>query len=262
MNGSDIEGPTEDANRPVAIVTGASRGLGRAIAEELAKRGMAVVVAARDLAACEEVAREIRGVGGEALAVACDITSRGEVEAVVREALAHFGRLDVLVNNAGTIEPICRLSECDIEAWERSIRVNLLGAFYAIRAVLPHFQEAGGGVIIDISSGAAQRPLEGWSAYCSSKAGLAMLTRCVAHEQGDDGILAYGVRPGVVDTDMQVKIRASGVNEVSQLPRESLLPPEVPARFVADLCLLRPKELSGTELSVGDPRVAALLGEG
>src|SRR5690606_20395126 len=110
----------------------------------------------------------------------------------------------------------------------------------------------GEGVIVNISSGAAHSPLEGWSAYCASKAALAMLTRSVHLELADAGVFAYGFQPGVVDTGMQATIRASGVNEVSRLRREQLAPAHQPARLVALLCLGKPPELRGLDLSVRD----------
>src|SRR5262249_56915863 len=102
--------------------------------------------------------------------------------------------------------------------WEESISINLVGAYYALRAVLPGMVARGGGTIVNVSSGAAYRPLEGWSAYCSGKAGLAMLTRAVALETAGKGIRIFGFSPGTIDTDMQVKIRASGMNTISRIP--------------------------------------------
>jgi NAD(P)-dependent dehydrogenase (short-subunit alcohol dehydrogenase family) len=108
----------------------------------------------------------------------------------------------------------------------------------------------GGGTIVNLSSGAARNAMEGWSAYCSGKAGLAMLTQCVAKEYGDRGIRAFGFAPGVVDTDMQVSIRASGINPVSQIPRENLAPPEEPGWAIAWLCTPEADALAGQEVDI------------
>jgi NAD(P)-dependent dehydrogenase (short-subunit alcohol dehydrogenase family) len=260
-----MSAPDEIAERgvsggqPVAIVTGASRGLGRAIALELANRGVSVAVCARNLQACKAVAAEVREAGGTAAAFDCDVSNPLEVERLVEQVRTAFGHIDILVNNAGTIEPIGAVEECDPDGWEESLRVNLTGPFRACRAVLPHFENRGGGVIVNISSGAAHAPKLGWSAYCAGKAGLAMLTRSIALEAGDRGVLAYGFQPGVVDTEMQSIIRASGVNEVSRIPREQLADPHVPARLVAILCITRPADLNGQDLSIRDPALVDRL---
>jgi 3-oxoacyl-[acyl-carrier protein] reductase len=140
------------------------------------------------------------------------------------------------------------------------VTVNLVGAMHGCRAALPGMLAAGGGTIVNISSGAAERPLEGWSAYCAAKAGLAMLTRSLGLECGGRGVNAYGLRPGVVDTAMQVTIRASGVNEVSRIPRESLGGTGDPARAVAYLCTPAAADLAGGEVDIYDAAFRARAG--
>lgn len=241
-----------DLRAQTAIVTGASRGIGRATALELARCGANVVLVARRLDALEETAAEIRALGAQSWATACDVSSYAGVEQLVRGALERFPSLDILVNNAGIIEPISRLETVDPRDWTRAIEVNLIGTFHACRAVLPHFLDRGAGVIVNLSSGAAHQALEGWSAYCASKAGLAMLTKSLALEVGERGVRAYGFGPGVVDTDMQGAIRDSGINPVSQLPRATLADPRHPARVIAWLCTSEASDLSGQELSIRD----------
>ena len=184
------------------------------------------------------------------LPLVADVTSYGQVDAAVRDARDWRGGLAGIVNNAGIIEPIAALGETDPEQWARLIGVNLVGAYHGIRASLAHLPARG--VVVNISSGAASHPMEGWSAYCASKAGLAMLTQCVAQEGGATGILAYGLRPGLVDTDMQAEIRASGINRISRTRREDLLSPQVPAAAVSWLIRKAPADLSGQELDVRD----------
>lgn len=240
----------------IAIVTGANRGLGRAIALELSSRGVHVVVASRSLESGRAVEAEVKAAGGSATAIACDVTKLDDVNALIDATTARLGRLDILVNNAGVIEPIAMIGASDPAAWRHAFDVNVIGAFNAIHAVVPHFRaQDSGGVIVNISSGAAHSPVEGWSAYCASKAALEMLTRSVHLELANAGVSSYGFIPGVVDTDMQATIRASGVNEVSRLRREQSAPAQEPARLVALLCLGRPEELRGQDVSIRDTAV-------
>lgn len=237
----------------VVIVTGASRGIGRATALELARRGATVVATVRTTEAAEELTSELARVNDLGWTPICDVRSFGEVRAVVEGSLERFGRLDILVNNAGIIEPIAFLDAVDPEVWATAITVNLVGAFHGCRAALPVMLQRGGGVIINISSGAASTPREGWSAYCAAKAGLAMLTQSIRLEFGERGIRAYSLRPGVVDTDMQASIRASGINPISRLRREDLADPRIPARAVAYLCHPVAADLAGQEIDIRDP---------
>lgn len=241
------------------LVLGASRGLGRAIALALSRAGFAVAAGCRKLSDAQAVAAAIAAEGGRALPLAVDVTVFADVQRAADAAQNWSGQLIGLVNNAGLIDPIARISETDPQAWAQLIAVNLTGAYHGIRAVLPHL--TAGGTIVNISSGAASNPMEGWSAYCSSKAGLAMLTRSVSHEYGDRGVMSFGLRPGVVDTEMQGAIRASGINPISQLKRETLLAPDVPAKAVAFLFRSRPAELNGAELDVRDANFQARMNE-
>ncbi|MBV8705521.1 MAG: SDR family oxidoreductase, partial [Acetobacteraceae bacterium] len=170
---------------------------------------------------------------------------------VVAETKRRVGAVTALVNNAGVVEPIAGLERADPAAWARNVEINLIGAFHAIRAVLPEMRAAGRGTIINVSSGAALRPLEGWSAYCAAKAGLAMLTQAVALE-AVPGLRVFGFQPGTTDTEMQVTIRASGVNPISQIPRAQLTPVEEPARAIVYLCTPAADDLNGKEFSLRD----------
>jgi 3-oxoacyl-[acyl-carrier protein] reductase len=241
----------------VMIVTGASQGIGAATAVALAKAGVIVVLAARDGRKAADVAASI---GETASGHACDVSDYAAVEALVSETRSRFGRLDGLINNAGVIEPIASIAQGDPAAWARSIGINLIGAYNAIRAVLPGMLASGGGTIVNVSSGAAIRPLEGWSAYCSAKAGLHMLTRAVALETEGQGIRVFGFQPGTTDTDMQVTIRASGINPISQIPRESLTPVAHPAAAIVYLCTADADDLVGQDTSLSDTSFRARLG--
>jgi 3-oxoacyl-[acyl-carrier protein] reductase len=236
----------------VAVVTGASRGIGEAAAMALAEAGASVMLAARSGSQAEANAQRINAAGGKAFALQCDVSDFAACEKLVRETTQRFGPPDVLVNNAGVIEPISMVATGDPREWARSIEINLIGAYYAIRAVLPGMLERGHGDIINVSSGAALRPLEGWSAYCSGKAGMAMLTRAIDLEHRAAGIRVFGFQPGTTDTEMQVAIRASGINIISKIPREQLTPVAHPALGIVYLCSKDADDLAGKEFSLRD----------
>ena len=246
----------------VAIVTGASRGIGAAAALALGEAGASVVLAARTVAQTEANAQQISAAGGKGAAIACDVADHAACRRLVHEATRRFGPPDVLVNNAGVIEPISMTGEADPAEWARSIEINLIGAYYAIRAVLPGMIERGHGDIINVSSGAALRPQEGWSAYCAGKAGLAMLTRSIDLEHRAAGIRVFGFQPGTTDTDMQVTIRASGINPVSRIPRGQLTPVAHPARAIVYLCTEEADDLAGKEFSLRDEDFRRRIGLG
>jgi NAD(P)-dependent dehydrogenase (short-subunit alcohol dehydrogenase family) len=242
----------QDLAGKVAIVTGASRGIGAAAAVALGRAGASLMLAARSTAQAEAVAQEVARAGGTAAALECDVSSWPAVQRLVATTQQRFGKIDVLVNNAGVIEPIAHVADSDPAEWARSIEINLIGAYYVLRAVLPAMLAAGGGTLINVSSGAAHNPLEAWSAYCSGKAGLAMLTRQIALEHAAQGIRVFGFQPGTTDTDMQVVIRASGINPISQIPRANLTPVAHPAAAIVYLCTPAADDLAGKEFSLRD----------
>ncbi len=233
-----------------AIVTGASRGIGAAAAEELARQGVAVVLAARSRDEIDQVAEKIRAAGGKAGAVACDVARYDDVAAAVAHCKDSYGSVDILVNNAGVIEPIAHLAESDPQGWGQAIDINVKGVYHGLRAVLPIMAAQGAGVIVNVSSGAATSALEGWSHYCASKAAVLMLTKCVHKEYADKGIRVVGMSPGTVATGMQVAIKASGINPVSQLDPSVHIAPEWPARAIAWLCTDDAREFDGGDFSL------------
>lgn len=215
------------------IITGASRGIGEAAARHLGAQGANVVLAARNADAITAIAAEI---GPNARAMACDVASYGDVKAVVDLAMREFGGVDVLVNNAGVIEPIARLDECDPDEWDKVIDVNVKGVFYGIHAALPHMLSQGAGTIINLSSGAAYNALEGWSHYCASKGAVLQLTRSVEKEYGALGITCVGLSPSTIATEMQVQIKASGMNPVSEMDVSDHNSPHAVALIIEHLC--------------------------
>jgi NAD(P)-dependent dehydrogenase (short-subunit alcohol dehydrogenase family) len=251
-----------DLDGRVALVTGASRGLGEGVARALAARGAAVMLVARDGAAAGAVAGSIVAAGGRAEAMACDVSDYAAVERVVARTRAALGGLDILINNAGVIEPIAEIAASDPAQWARSIAINLVGAYNGVRAALPGMLSGGGGTIVNVSSGAAYRPLEGWSAYCAGKAGLAMLTRAIALEAAGQGIRAFGFSPGTIDTEMQAKIRASGINPISRIPRSDLSPVEHAVRGLVYLCTPEADDLAGQDVAMRDDAFRRRIGLG
>jgi len=218
------------------------------------------MLVARDGTRASELADEIAANGGRAIASRCDVADYGSVRRMVDEAEHRLGNIDILVNNAGVIDPIGALADSDPVAWRRNIEVNLVGAYHAARATLPRMLEVGKGTVINVSSGAAHRPLEGWSAYCSGKAGLAMLTEAIALECVDAGVRVFGLAPGVVDTDMQATIRASGINRISQIRQIDLAPVGHPAAAIYYLCTAAADDLVGRELALNDPNFRRRVG--
>lgn len=241
----------------VVVITGASRGIGAAAARVFADAGARVALLARSGAAVAALAEEI---GEAALALPCDVADWASVQGAMAAVLARFGRIDVLVNNAGVVDPIARLAEADPEAWGRTQDINLKGVFHGMKAVIPAMRAQGGGTIITVSSGAAVRALEGWSAYCASKAGALMLTQAAHLEEGPHGIRVLGLSPGTVATEMQVKIKASGINPVSQLAWEDHIPPEWPARALVWMCGAAADDWLGRDVSLREEGVRRAVG--
>ena len=241
----------------VVMITGASRGIGEAAARLFAEAGAKVALLARGR---DEIARIAGEIGPDAIAVPCDISRYWEVEAAVNACLQAFGKLDILINNAGALKPIAPLIEADPEEWGHVLDVNTKGVFNGMRAAMPVMLARGGGTVITISSGAAHRPLEGWSAYCTSKAGTAMLTRAAHLENADKGLRIMGLSPGTVATQMQRDIKASGVNPVSQLDWEDHVPPEWPAKTLMWMCTPAADGYLGEEISLREEEVRRTVG--
>jgi NAD(P)-dependent dehydrogenase (short-subunit alcohol dehydrogenase family) len=241
----------------VVVITGASRGIGAAAVRAFAAAGAKVAALARSESQVAELAAEL---GPNVMALGCDVADWGSVHAAMGAVTAHFGRIDVLVNNAGVIDPIARLADADVTAWSQSIDVNLKGVFHGMKAVLPVMRAQGSGTIITVSSGAATNPLEGWSAYCAGKAGALMLTRAAHLEEGAHGIRILGLSPGTVATDMQVKIKASGVNPVSQIDFATHISADWPARALVWMCGPAADEWLGRDISLRDEGVRRAVG--
>lgn len=234
----------------VAFVTGASRGIGAAAARALAEAGAAVFLSARSQTELVSLAADINATGGKAAWACCDVSRHENVADAIATCVSEFGGLDILINNAGLIDPIARLEDSEPEGWSKVIDVNVKGVYYALRAAIDPMKKQGAGTIINISSGAATSALEGWSHYCASKAAVLSLTRTAHKELAESGIHVVGLSPGTVATEMQVSIKASGINPVSQLDPDVHIPPEWVAKAIVWLANEGAALHAGTDFSL------------
>lgn len=248
-----------------ALVTGGGRGIGRATALVLAGCGARVLVAARGEGEIRSVAAEIQWAGGDALAVSADIGREDDVQRL----FAQVGRVDILINNAGIIGPIAPLWDVNPSDWVENIAINLHGVFFTCRHALVGMVERDWGRIVNVSSGAARGTTAGWSAYSAAKAGVEALTGVLAREVAGRDIRVNAVRPGIVDTEMQVEIRSSSEEQFTRenverfrgyQERGLLRPPEDPARLILYLLTREAERLNGEVVSIDDPEIAIRVG--
>lgn len=238
-------------------ITGASRGIGAETARIFVQAGARVSLLARSAGAVAALAQNL---GDGAQAIACDVADAAAVAQAIAQAEAGFGPLDVLINNAGMVDPISHLSATAPDAFARAVSVNLGGVFNGIRAVLPGMMARGKGTILTVGSGAAHSPVEGWSAYCASKAGAFMLTRMADLEARASGVRVLSLSPGTVATQMQRDIKASGINPVSQLDWSAHIPPDWPARALLWMCSAEADAYLGAEVSLREDAIRRAVG--
>jgi 3-oxoacyl-[acyl-carrier protein] reductase len=264
-----------DLSGRVALVTGASRGLGRADALTLARAGADVVVAdilvesaaeseetdrygvlatvarTQGIVHTESTAEEIRGLGRRSLALRCDVTDRDQVEAAVARVVEELGAVDILVNNAATLDHVGQFHDQRPDLWERDVRVNLTGAFNCAQAVWPHMKERGWGRIVNMASVAGTLGGFGQASYSATKAGLIGLTKTLAMEGGRHGITCNAIVPGIIGTEAFHMANAA-MNEriakrtVFKRPGE----PQDIANAIAFLCSDLAGYITGVELNV------------
>ena len=241
--------PLPDLTGRTILVTGAGRGIGATLVGQLAEAGATVYAGMRDSAPGRPGAGVIR--------LELDVTCADSTDSAARRITADGGRLDALVNNAGIITPIAPLTSLAAGDLRPAFEVNALGMYRMTLAVLPLLRESGG-VVVNAGTGAATTPMAGWTAYCASKAAMRMLTLMLAKELAETGIRFFllGIPP--TDTDMQARIRESGINPISRIPREDLVAPAVPASAMAWLCSAAARRLQSVELDVRDDLFRAL----
>lgn len=189
-----------DLTGKVAVITGASRGIGEAIAHAYAGAGAAVVLASRKLDNVQPVAEAIAGAGGRALAVACHTGDQAQVEKLIARAAETFGPVNIVVNNAATNPHYGSLLEASGEIWDKTLQVNLKGYFWLCRAAAPGMLAGGGGKIINITSIAGVAPAAGMGVYSVTKAAVIALTEALAQELGPQGVQVNAIAPGVIKT--------------------------------------------------------------
>jgi NAD(P)-dependent dehydrogenase (short-subunit alcohol dehydrogenase family) len=195
-----------DLSGKTVVITGASRGIGAGLAKECVERGMNVVVCARSKPPIDETERT--------LAMVADVTDEGQVNALCAAAAAKFGHIDLGVNNAGVLEPIAPLRECDSAQVHLHLNVNVMGVFHGTKAFINHLHDKGGeGALINISSGASTSAYAGWGAYCAGKAAVDRMTEVAQLEEEAHGLRAYAVAPGIIDTQMQELIRGTSAEK-------------------------------------------------
>jgi 3-oxoacyl-[acyl-carrier protein] reductase len=264
-----------DLSGRVALVTGGSRGLGRADALTLARAGADVVVAdiqvesettdeeverygplaraarAQGLVYSEATAREIQGLGRRAAAIKCDVTDRAQVDATVARVVSEFGSVDILVNNAATLDHVGQLGDQSAELWERDLRVNLTGSFNCAQAVWPHMRGGGWGRIVNMASVAGTLGGFGQASYSTTKAGILGLTRTLALEGARHGITANAIVPGIIATEA-FRFGNPDMNE-RMVRRTALRRPGEPqdvANAIAFLCSDLAAYITGVGLNV------------
>lgn len=210
-----------DMGGKVALVTGGSRGIGKAIALGLAEMGADVVVVSRTLAEVEKTAAEISSLGRRSMPIAADVGKKDDIDNLVAETFASFGRIDVLVNNAAMFAP-CAMLDADEDYWDQCVSVDLKGYFFMCQAVGKYMVEAKTGSIVNVVSVNAMRPNVNSGVYAICKAGVLLMTKALAKEWGPYGIRVNAVAPGVVETDMSMPLRGSPERLQQHLARTPL----------------------------------------
>ena len=230
-----------DLSGKVAIVTGASRGIGAAIAAAYAAAGCSVALSSRRQAALDEMAAEIRAEGGEAIGIAAHNGDKAGLRNLVEQTAQRYGRLDILVNNAATNPHYGNILEAEDSYWRKTLDVNLMGAVWLAQAAVPVMRSSGGGKIINVASIVGLRPGRYQGIYSATKAALISLTKTLAHELGPDNIQVNAIAPGLVQTKLAQAL----------WDNEDLLAPVLAQTPVGRIGL--PRDMAGLALLLASP---------
>lgn len=237
--------------RKVALITGSSKGIGRAIAIELAKKGINLIInSSKSVHEGTELVEEIKKIGSQAIYIKAEVSDSSQVEKMIEEAISKYGRIDILINNAGiTIDK--KLENMDISQWNKVISVNLTGTFNCTKAVIKHMLKQGRGKIINISSIIGEVGNIGQSNYSASKGGIIAFTKTVAKEYASNGIIVNAVAPGFIKTDMLETIPNNMMQSVlNQIPLGRLGKPEEVAKLVGFLVSEEADYITGQVINI------------
>ena len=245
--------------KDVYLVTGASSGIGRFLSLELVNSGFSVIALSRDSSHLNTLGEELKQIDSNSRTIACDLSSSEDISKACRIICDSFLEISGIVHNAGVIDPIKPIGEANSDDWNYLIKVNLLGVQEITQGLYPLINGKKHTRVTTISSGASKYPIGSWSAYCVSKAGLDMWTRCLAEEGKDQNISAISVAPGIVDTNMQVNIRSSKPEDFPLHPHfvdyhdsGQLVNPQEVATQLLDLVTKHSMEQTGERFDVRD----------
>ena len=238
----------------VCLVTGARTGIGKSISELLAKNGYRVILSPKRSGDCRDHINELTQKGFEVAELVLDLSKPEELKKTLEEAISIWGTIDILINNGAVVDPISKLGNLPLEHLVNSNEINFISPLMIINHCWDYLKKSKGR-ILNILSGAAIHPVEGWAAYCATKAALHMVNQ-QAHLEGiEHNITSIGISPGMVDTSMQGRIRKSGINHVSKVKKSDLLSTEVPANLALWCLSPEVKDLSGKMISLNDPLI-------
>lgn len=243
-----------DLTGKVILLTGAGRGIGAVLTGLLVSKGAVVYGGMRS---DSEPPWQAHLEGARLLPL--DITNPQHIDRAIAQITDEAGRLDALINNAGVITPIAPIDSLASDELSRAFDINAVGLHRMTQAALPALRAAGG-VVVNAGTGAATTALEGWGAYCASKAAARMLTMCYADAFADSGVQFFFIGIPPTDTNMQGVIRASGINPISQIPQKDLVAPEVPASVMAWLCSTDARKLDAVLLDVREEPFQSMMG--
>jgi NAD(P)-dependent dehydrogenase (short-subunit alcohol dehydrogenase family) len=247
--------PVPDLSGKTVLITGAGRGIGAVLTRLLVGANATVYAGVLGAPEADSAAQLI---GAKVLQL--DITNPTEIAAAIRKINEDGHTLDALINNAGMISPIGHVDSIDSDALSKTLEVNVVGMHRMILAALPMLT-ASKGVIVNAGTGAATTPMEGWTAYCASKAAARMLTQMCAKELGPRGVQSFFIGIPPTDTAMQGEIRYAGLNPISQIPQQDLVDPIVPASVMAWLCGPDARKLDDCLLDTRDALFRELSGK-